>query len=217
VKVIDGNDALMAYWVARSQVESVYRSETADMGRFVVKYASLNAVTNEIERVCAGQKLALCQEPTVVDGLFAVVNTLLHVDGSRLEFSPMCLPLPKEAQALGSATTYLRRYSLVAQFGLAVEDDDGRAATVAAQTAPGRRTEAERMIREGIAEMADDERKAFTLDFKDQFHSTLTDLPANRHGDALTWARQWREQWNLTARERLEQLDADKPAEEATT
>jgi hypothetical protein len=215
MKCIDGDEALLAYWVARSQVESVFRSETADMGKYIVKYASLNAVTNEIERVCAGQKLVVCQEPTMVEGLFAVVNTLLHVEGSRLEFAPMCLPLPKEAQALGSATTYLRRYSLVSQFGLAVEDDDGRAATVAAQTQPGRRTEAERLIRELIAQMDEEARKAFTSDFKDRFHSTLTDLPANRHGEALTWARQWVEDWAAMIQEKIDAAALETHAEEA--
>lgn len=191
MRTIDGEESLHAYWLARGEVQSVFRTETADMGKYTVKYASLNAVTAEIERACERHGLVLCQEPTVIDGLFAVINTLLHVEGSRLEFAPMCLPLPKEAQALGSATTYLRRYSLVSQFGLAVEDDDGRAATIAAQAAPGRRTEAERLIREAIAGMDETTRKDFTAAFKEQFRLTLADLPANRHGDALTWSRQW--------------------------
>ena len=194
---IDGEESLHAYWLAHGEVQSVFRTETADMGKYTVKYASLNAVTAEIERACEKHGLVLCQEPTVVDGLFAVINTLLHVEGSRLQFAPMCLPLPKEAQALGSATTYLRRYSLVSQFGLAVEDDDGRAATVAAQTAPGRRTEAERLIREDIAEMSEDQRTAFMADFKDEFRTTLSDLPANHHGRALTWTREWKLDWNV--------------------
>jgi len=191
MEVIGEGQALLAYRSALGAVESVSKSETADMGKYVVKYASLNAVHSECVRACELFKLAVSQEPTVVDGLFAVINTLIHEDGSRLVFAPMCLPLPREAQALGSATTYLRRYSLVSQFGLAVEDDDGRAATVSAQTQPGRRTEAERMIREQIATMEPPVRAQFAVDFKAQFGSNLTDLPANRHGDALAWARLW--------------------------
>jgi hypothetical protein len=191
MKVIGEGDALLAYRNALGAVESVSKSETADMGKYVIKYASLNAVHAECVRACEVFKLAVSQEPTIHEGLFAVVNTLIHEDGSRLEFEPMCLPLPKEAQALGSATTYLRRYSLVAQFGLAVEDDDGRAATVAAQTQPGRRTEAERMIREAMATMTPERRAEFAADFKTEFRSTLADLPASQHGRALTWAREW--------------------------
>ena len=195
-------EAMSAYWAARGEVESVRKTEEADMGRYQVRYASLNAVLAECERACELHKLAVCQEPTVIDGLFAVVNSLLHEDGSRLIFEPMCLPLPKEAQALGSATTYLRRYSLVSQFGIAVEDDDGRAATTAAQTQPGRRTEAERLIREGMAQLPEGGRTQFAFDFKQHFGMGLADLPAARHGDALTWSRQWQVEYDAAEAER---------------
>ena len=183
--------ALLAFHAALASVESVHKTETADMGKYTVRYASLNAVHAECARACELHKLAVVQEPTVIDGLFAVCNTLIHADGSRLLLEPMCLPMPRDAQALGSATTYLRRYSLVAQFGLAVEDDDGAAATASAQTAPGRRTEAERMIRESIAKLTDEERGRFVADFKTRFGQGLADLPAAKHGEALTWSREW--------------------------
>jgi hypothetical protein len=101
------------------------------------------------------------------------------------------MQLPKEAQAYGSALTYARRYQLMTVFRIAPEDDDGQAATTAAQTQPGRRTEAERLIRESIATMDEATRKDFATDFKRQFGMPLMDLPANRHGDALTWTREW--------------------------
>lgn len=189
--VIGDGDALLAFRAALASVEGLVKSEVADMGKYTVRYASLNAVHAECGRACELNKLAICQEPTVRDGMFAVITTLIHEDGSRLVFEPMCLPIPREAQALGSATTYLRRYSLVAQFGLHVEDDDGRAATVAAQTQPGRRSEAERMIRESIGAMDDETRKAYIAAFRAQFGVALQDLPVARHGDALTWSREW--------------------------
>jgi len=101
---------------------------------------------------------------------------------------------PDGAQALGSLLTYLRRYSRLAALGLATEDDDGKAATVAAQTQPGRRTEAERMIREQTGKMDSEHRVAFVEQFKFHFGVGLADLPANKHGDALTWAREWERQ-----------------------
>ena len=195
MKLIGEGQALAAFWIALGAVESVVKGEEADMGKYTVRYASLNAVYRECQRACEDNKLSILQEPTVIDGLFAVINTLIHEDGSMIELAPMQLPLPKDAQALGSATTYLRRYSLVSQFGLAVEDDDGRAATVAAQAAPGRRTEAERLIRETVARMTPEQRVTFQADFVAEFKSTLTDLPANRHGAALTWSRTWEAAW----------------------
>lgn len=191
MNVVGEGQALMAFYAALASVESVHKSETADMGRYVVKYASLNAVHAECQRALELHRLQVTQEPTMHEGLFAVINTLIHEDGSMVVMEPMCLPMPKEAQALGSATTYLRRYSLVSQFGLAVEDDDGREATTAAQTQPGRRTEAERMIREAIGNMDEDTRKAFTEAFRAQYGMGLTDLPTRSHGDALAFCRRW--------------------------
>lgn len=191
MKQVGEGDALLSLRAALASIEGVPKSEEADAGKFIIRYASLNAVLRECTRACEMFKLQISQEPTVHEGLFAVRTTLIHEDGSMIEFDPMCLPLPKEAQALGSATTYLRRYSLVSIFGIPVEDDDGKAATVAAQAQPGRRTEAERMIRESIASMDEDTRKAFTAAFRDQYGVGLSDLPANKHGDALTWTREW--------------------------
>jgi hypothetical protein len=190
--VVGEGQVVSAFHAALASVEGVPKGEEADMGKYQVRYASLNAVHAECKRACQLHKLAIVQEPTVNEnGQFAVATSLIHDDGSILHFAPMCLPLPKEAQALGSATTYLRRYSLVSLFGIPVEDDDGRAATVAAQTAPGRRTEAERIIREEMAQMHDDVRAAFVNDFKTEFRTSLTDLPASQHGRALTWTREW--------------------------
>lgn len=192
MNVVGEGQALFAFYAALASVESVHKSESADMGtRGIVRYASLNAVHAECQRALEMHKLELTQEPTVHEGLFAVFNTMIHEDGSRIEMAPMVLPMPKEAQALGSATTYLRRYSLVSQFGLAVEDDDGREATTSAQTQPGRRTEAERMIREYMAPMDDDTRKAFSDAFRAQYGCGLTDLPTRSHGDALAFTRRW--------------------------
>jgi len=202
VIIVGEGQILSAFHSAKREIQAVHKSEEADMGKYTVKYASLNAVLAEVERVCGQHNIVVMQEPTVVEGMFGVLTTLVHSDGSYLVFAPMCLPLPKEAQAVGSATTYLRRYSLTAQFGIPVEDDDGKAATVAAQTQPGRRTEAERLIREEIAKMENMQRGLFTADFQQVFRSNLTDLPASKHGDALTWTRQWVANWPTLLAER---------------
>lgn len=199
--------ALYAFHAALASVETVVKGEEADMGRYTIRYASLNAVHAEVQRACELHDLEVVQEPTVIDGLFAVVNTLLHKDGSAIEMEPMCLPMPKDAQALGSATTYLRRYSLVSQFGLAVEDDDGRAATTSAHAAPGRRTEAERMIREQIAAMDQGLKDQFQQAFRERWGMGLADLPASKHGEALTWSREWGQE---RAAELAQQVEQDR-------
>jgi hypothetical protein len=183
--------AELAFYAALGAVEMVTKTQTADTGKYTYTYADLGDVLDECKRACALFDLAIAQWPTVRDGYLTLCLNLIHSSGGRVIFDPLMMQLPKEAQAYGSALTYARRYQLLTVFGIAPEDDDGRAATTAAQTQPGRRTEAERMIREQVAQMDEPTRVAFQRDFKEEFRTTLTDLPANVHGRALTWAREW--------------------------
>jgi hypothetical protein len=184
-------EASLAFAEALAAVEPVMKTQEADTGKYTYRYADLGDVLDECKRACGLHGLVITQVPTVREGYLAVSMWLLHKNGGQVHFDPLMMALPKEAQAYGSALTYARRYQLMTVFGIAPEDDDGRAATVAAQTQPGRRTEAERMIRESIAQMPEPLRRQFVDDFKREFGMSLTDLPAARHGDALTWAREW--------------------------
>jgi ERF superfamily len=184
-------EAQQAFGEALREIVNVAKTQTADTGKYTYHYADLGDVLDECKRACALHDLVLTQVPTVQDGHLAVGMWLLHKSGGQVVFDPLMMMLPKEAQAYGSALTYARRYQLLTVFGIAPEDDDGRAATVSAQTQPGRRTEAERMIRESIATMDDPTRAAFVTAFKEQFGVSLTDLPAAKHGDALTWSKEW--------------------------
>jgi len=183
--------AKLAFINALGAVELVLKKNTADTGKYSYTYADLGDVLDECKRVCDLFDLRFTQVPTVIDGCLAVKLIFLHTSGGEYEVAPLMMQLPKEAQAYGSALTYARRYQLMTVFRIAPEDDDGQAATTAAQTQPGRRTEAERLIRESIATMDDATRSHFAADFKRQFGMPLMDLPASKHGDALTWSREW--------------------------
>src|SRR4029450_11868948 len=91
-------------------------------------------------------------------------------------------------QAVGSALTYIRRYSLLTIFGIAPEDDDGRAASAAArQEASGYRSGAEERIVNEIGTLEPEKARVLRSRFREQFRSGLSDLPVSRHGDALSW------------------------------
>jgi hypothetical protein len=184
-------DAMMAFARALGEIVNVAKTQTADTGKYSYTYADLGDVLDECKRACGDQGLTIVQVPTVQDGFLALGMWLIHAGGGQVTFDPLMMQLPKEAQAYGSALTYARRYQLMTVFRIAPEDDDGQAATTAAQTQPGRRTEAERLIRESIATMDDATRSHFAADFKRQFGMPLMDLPASKHGDALTWSREW--------------------------
>lgn len=70
------------------------------------------------------------QQLVAVDGAVVTVRTILrHVSGQVLDCGPMSARAKDEsAQAVGSALTYLRRYSLQTACGIASADDDGQAA-----------------------------------------------------------------------------------------
>jgi hypothetical protein len=62
-----------------------------------------------------------------------LVTELVHRDGGhRLSLYPLAPAKPNDPQALGGATTYARRYALMAMLMLCPEDDDGNAASAKA-------------------------------------------------------------------------------------
>lgn len=186
-----GRDMLAKFAKVLAAVENVTRTREADTGTYKYRYADLGDVLDECKRVCEMFGLSIFQVPSFEDDNMTLATFLLDGEGEHLAFPPIGLPMPKAAQAYGSALTYLRRYSLLTIFGIAPEDDDGREATIDAQTAPGRRSDAERIIRESMASMDPVTQETFVVDFKRKFGMSLTNLPVTKHGEALTWAKAW--------------------------
>jgi len=186
--------ALLAFRDALAAVEGVTASETADTGRYSYRYANLTAVLAEVKRVCEMHRLEMTQTATADNGLLLVGTTLIHESGGVYQPDPIALPLPKEAQALGSAITYLRRYSLVTIFGMPVKDDDGKAASDEANAPDlygGWRSGAEERIHAEFDKLNESDeaevRKRVQQMFRDHFSAGLSDLPVSKHGDALSW------------------------------
>ena len=100
---------------------------------FKSKYADLASVVEAIRSAFAANGLSYIQsvEPSDKDEV-RVETTILHSSGEWIGCGVLALPVSKvDAQGYGSALTYARRYSLSAATGVAPEDDDGNAATVA--------------------------------------------------------------------------------------
>lgn len=190
-----GSEALMAFAKALAAIENVAKTQTADTGKYKYRYADLGDVLDEVKRVCSDFGLAVTQNGTCdPNGMLAVSTTIIHSDsGQWVSFPSMMLRMPQDAQALGSALTYLRRYALLTIFGIAPDDDDGREATrVARQSGDGYRSEAERLIHEILGDMNPEDARALRAEFREEFRMGLSDLPVGKHGDALTWVRVWR-------------------------
>jgi hypothetical protein len=100
---------------------------------FKSKYADLAAVWEACREPLSAHGIFAGQNVTGDDRTTAVTTRLIHSSGQWIEFGPLVIPLNKQdAQAVGSATSYARRYSLGAALGIVAEDDDGNAATASA-------------------------------------------------------------------------------------
>lgn len=104
---------------------------------FKSKYSSLPAVLQAIRGVASKHGLSLVQ--LIDDG--KLITKVSHTTGGEI-VSNIALPQGGTMQALGSAITYARRYSLTALFGICGdEDDDGnQASTVKAKPAQAKPT-----------------------------------------------------------------------------
>jgi len=141
------------------------------------RYATLDAIMEQVRPVLAKHKLAVCQgvvHPETADGRLlslSVETTILHASGEWIATS-VALPVEKvTAQGVGSAISYGRRYGLSAMLGLTAEDDDGNAASVPsavaapAKAAPASTPEPGKRLYENVPDTP--RRKPFSGNFEE--------------------------------------------------
>lgn len=115
-----------AFLEAQSEIENATKNASNPFHKS--QYADLNEVLGVIKPTFAKHKLGFMQFPSF-DGSLASVTTLVCNDkGSFLSFTSSCTPAKSDAQGIGAATTYLRRYALAGLAGIYQEDDDGNSA-----------------------------------------------------------------------------------------
>jgi hypothetical protein len=112
--------------LAQSEVENA--SKNAANPHFKSKYADLAEVLNTVRPVFSRHGLSVLQSTEFDTGIVSVTTAISHASGGYVTSRASCVPAKSDAQGVGSATTYLRRYSLAAMAGVAQEDDDGNAA-----------------------------------------------------------------------------------------
>jgi hypothetical protein len=93
------------------------------------KYADLASVWEVCREPLSQNGLSVAQFPEGGPDQVTVVTRLFHSSGQWLESSLTLRPTKPDAQGIGSAITYARRYSLMAVAGIAPEDDDGQEAS----------------------------------------------------------------------------------------
>ena len=97
-------------------------------------YATLESIVDACRDALSRNDLAVIQSPVDAESAdrVALETMLLHKSGEWISSRVSCKLSKPDAQGLGSALTYLRRYALAGMVGVtATEDDDGNAASQA--------------------------------------------------------------------------------------
>ena len=116
-----------AFIAAQSAAEAFKKASSNPA--FKTKYADLSSVFEAVVPALNKAGVGVMQFPHF-DGETVTVQTVLcHESGSNVTHRLTIRPSKLDAQGIGSAITYGRRYSLLAISGAAPEDDDGKAAS----------------------------------------------------------------------------------------
>lgn len=121
----------LATALAKAQAEMTFAAKDATNPHFKSKYADLAAVWDAIRAPLTKHGISVTQFPSYDDALVSVETILLHSSGQWISSVASAPAVKLDPQGVGSAITYLRRYSLAAVAGVAQDDDDGNAATKA--------------------------------------------------------------------------------------
>jgi hypothetical protein len=101
------------------------------------QYMTLGDILAGVRPTLSKHGLAISQRPLVTSAGAGSITTILHKDGGCYETS-LILPVSQQnPQAIGSAITYARRYTLTGLLGIAADlDDDAEAAMPAPRITP---------------------------------------------------------------------------------
>lgn len=110
--------------LSKFQSEVVNPKKNGDNPHFGSKFATLDEIISTIRPTLTKYGLSFMQ-PTKTDGSLVGVSTLiLHESGEFLQSDFIWIPIPKtNAQGVGAAITYGRRFSIGATLGIATEED----------------------------------------------------------------------------------------------
>ena len=126
-----GTELAAAFVKAQSEMGEVTKDRKAKIemkagGSYNYTYADLATVVGVMRPVFAKYGLAYSQDVTRRQNMIEVYTLIVHDSGQSITFGPLGFDAGGTPREAGSATTYARRYALLAALGLATEDDDGQ-------------------------------------------------------------------------------------------
>lgn len=112
---------------AQGEIEDA--SKNKKNPHFRSDYADLSSILETIRPIFSKHGLVLVQSTEFDGALVSVTTVTAHKSGGYITSQASCVPAKTDAQGVGSATTYLRRYSAAAMAGITQADDDGEASS----------------------------------------------------------------------------------------
>jgi len=115
--------------LAKAQGEMKPASFDAQNPHFRSKYATLASIMDACRSALSQNQIAVVQGTSVIEDRVIVTTMLIHASGEFIS-DQLSMNITKDSpQAIGSAITYARRYSLASLAGVVSDqDDDGEAA-----------------------------------------------------------------------------------------
>ncbi len=98
---------------------------------FKSRYADFASCMDACRIPLSDNGIAVIQSCETIDGKISLITMLAHVSGQWMKSEFPIIPSKMDSQAIGSAMTYAKRYSLCGMIGIVADeegDDDGEAA-----------------------------------------------------------------------------------------
>lgn len=115
--------------LAKAQGEMKPASFDAQNPHFRSKYATLASIMDACRGALSQNQIAVVQGTSVIEDRVIVTTMLVHASGEYISDQLSMNIIKDSPQAIGSAITYARRYSLASLVGVVSdEDDDAEAA-----------------------------------------------------------------------------------------
>jgi len=114
----------LAVALAKAQATIKTAKKSSTNPHFKSRYADLAEVFEACVAELAANQIAFTQLPKRNAAAIGVTTVLFHASGQWMASTLEVMPQDLKPQSVGSALTYVRRYSLAAMVGVASEDDD---------------------------------------------------------------------------------------------
>lgn len=187
MKTSDGLNEIAAA-LAKAQGEMSNAVLNKDNPFFKSKYADLAGIRDTVTPALSKNGIAVSQTTEFIEGFLYVCTRLIHSSGQWIECNYPIISDTNKPQAMGSAMTYARRYSLSAICNISSEqDDDGNEANdhgkkpAEVRNIVGTPKASKASSREGYAQIIDEMHKAASLDALKEWlkmrRSTIEALP----------------------------------------